>query len=144
MPAKTAQHPGDRAEAGQPPAETVEPRAETAGPIGPVGGIGPTVHITVGARLPAAATPLGRVLPADTAEPPSPALAEVRTQGYGLVDAGQVSGPRSIAVPVRVAAVNLATVEDCVHHPLPGPRASADRIQDDLRTASLFTPIPLL
>ncbi|MFG2354461.1 IclR family transcriptional regulator C-terminal domain-containing protein [Streptomyces sp. NPDC048521] len=115
-----------------------------------------TVHITVGARLPAAATSLGRVLLADTAAPPSPALAEIRSQGYALVDAELESGLRSIAVPVRdragraVAAVNVAThaarrtVEDCVHDLLPDLRATADRIQDDLRTASRFTPVPPL
>ncbi|MES4886761.1 IclR family transcriptional regulator C-terminal domain-containing protein [Streptomyces sp. NPDC096012] len=115
-----------------------------------------TVHITVGTRLPAEETSLGRVLLADTAEPPPPALAGIRERGYALVDEELESGLRSIAVPVRdregrtVAAVNVAThaarrtVEDCVRDLLPELRATADRIQDDLRTASAFTPVPLL
>ncbi|MGW4567182.1 IclR family transcriptional regulator domain-containing protein [Streptomyces sp. NPDC004561] len=114
-----------------------------------------TVHITVGARLPAPATSLGRVLLADTATPLSPALAEVRAQGYALVDEELESGLRSIAVPVRdrsgraVAALNVAThaarrtLDDCVHDLLPELRRTADHIQADLHTASRFTPIPL-
>ncbi|MFF3331606.1 IclR family transcriptional regulator C-terminal domain-containing protein [Streptomyces sp. NPDC002888] len=93
-----------------------------------------TVHITLGTRLPAYATSLGRVLLADlpTAErdlgPLHPltsrtvtdptaltrALEEVRAQGYALVDEELEEGLRSIAVPVRdrtgrvVAALNTA------------------------------------
>ncbi|MCC5478781.1 IclR family transcriptional regulator domain-containing protein [Streptomyces barringtoniae] len=113
-----------------------------------------TVHITVGARLPAAATSLGRVLLADTTTPLPPALAEVRARGYALVDEELESGLRSIAVPVRdrsgrtVAALNVAThaarrtLEDCVHQVLPTLRTTADHIESDLRTASRFTHIP--
>ncbi|MFI1073935.1 IclR family transcriptional regulator C-terminal domain-containing protein [Streptomyces puniciscabiei] len=113
-----------------------------------------TVHITVGARLPAAATSLGRVLLADTPSPLPPPLAEVRTRGYALVDEELESGLRSIAVPLRdrsgraVAALNVAThaarrtLEDCVHDILPALRTTADRIESDLHTASRFTHIP--
>ncbi|MEU7303755.1 IclR family transcriptional regulator C-terminal domain-containing protein [Streptomyces sp. NPDC007206] len=113
-----------------------------------------TVHITVGARLPAAETSLGRVLLADTDAPLPPTLAEVRAQGYALVDEELESGLRSIAVPVRnragraVAALNVAThaarrtLEDCVHEVLPALRETAAHIESDLHTASRFTPIP--
>ncbi|GHH02812.1 IclR family transcriptional regulator C-terminal domain-containing protein [Streptomyces rubradiris] len=113
-----------------------------------------TVRIPVGARLPAAATSLGRVLLADTDGPLPPELAEVKAQGYALADEELESGLRSVAVPVRdrtgraVAAVNVAThaarrtLEDCVHHLLPALRATADDIQRDLRRASRFTKVP--
>ncbi|WP_309058672.1 IclR family transcriptional regulator C-terminal domain-containing protein [Streptomyces sp.] len=94
-----------------------------------------SVDITVGTRLPAHATSLGRVLLADVPEPDrtvtglrpltpytltDPAalarvLAGVRTEGYALVDQEWEEGLRAIAVPVRdrtgrvVAAVNAAT-----------------------------------
>ncbi|KOV66178.1 IclR family transcriptional regulator domain-containing protein [Streptomyces sp. MMG1121] len=109
-----------------------------------------TVHITVGARLPAAATSLGRVLLADS----SPSFPEVRAQGYALADEELESGLRSIAVPVRdrtgrvVAAVCVAThaarrtPESCVHDVLPALRTTADRIRTDLRAASRFTRVP--
>lgn len=114
-----------------------------------------TVHVTVGARLPAAATSLGRVLLADRVSPLPPALAEVRVRGYALADEELESGLRSIAVPVRdragraVAALNIAThaarrtLDACVHDLLPELRRTADHIQTDLHTASRFTPIPL-
>lgn len=113
-----------------------------------------TVDIAVGARLPAASTSLGRVLLADATGPLPPALAEVRDRGYALVDEELESGLRSIAVPVRdrtgraVGAVDVAThaarrtLEDCVHDLLPALRATADRIQADLHTASRFTRVP--
>ncbi|WP_189814352.1 IclR family transcriptional regulator domain-containing protein [Streptomyces olivaceoviridis] len=113
-----------------------------------------TVRITVGTRLPATATSLGRVLLADTAAPPSPTLAEVRSQGYALVDEELESGLRSIAVPVRdrtgrtVAALNVSThaarrtLRDCVHDLLPALHATADHIQRDLHTTSRFTHVP--
>ncbi|MFI2204369.1 IclR family transcriptional regulator C-terminal domain-containing protein [Streptomyces sp. NPDC020192] len=109
-----------------------------------------TVHITVGARLPATATSLGRVLLADT----SPAFPEIRAQGYALADEELESGLRSIAVPVRdrtgraVAAVCVAThtarrtLTSCIEDVLPALRTTADHIQTDLHTASRFTPIP--
>ncbi|MFF4436011.1 IclR family transcriptional regulator C-terminal domain-containing protein [Streptomyces sp. NPDC001621] len=130
-----------------------------------------TVHIAVGTRLPAAATSLGRVLLADTTRPasaepqdiraPGQAVAgeeleAVRARGYALVDEELESGLRSIAVPVRdrtgraVAAVNVSThaarrtLEDCVRDLLPELRATADRIQSDLRTADRFTRVPVL
>ncbi|WP_428986399.1 IclR family transcriptional regulator domain-containing protein [Streptomyces camelliae] len=109
-----------------------------------------TVHITVGARLPATATSLGRVLLADN----SPAFPEIRAQGYALADEELESGLRSIAVPVRdragraVAAVCVAThaarrtLESCVTDVLPALHTTAAHIQTDLHTASRFTPIP--
>ncbi|MEV6055887.1 IclR family transcriptional regulator C-terminal domain-containing protein [Streptomyces sp. NPDC052107] len=113
-----------------------------------------TVHITVGARLPAAETSLGRVLLADTNRPLPPALSEVHAQGYALVDEELESGLRSIAVPLRdrsgrtIAALNIAThaarrtLEDCVHDVLPALRTTAAHIESDLHTASRFTHIP--
>ncbi|BCL21083.1 IclR family transcriptional regulator domain-containing protein [Streptomyces tuirus] len=93
-----------------------------------------SVNITVGTRLPAYATALGRVLLADAPEgirgaedlpaltahtisdkqTLAQALASVRTQGYALVDEELEEGLRSIAVPIRdrsgrvVAALNTA------------------------------------
>ena len=93
-----------------------------------------SVNITVGTRLPAYATALGRVLLADASEgirgardlPPLTArtvtdkhtleeiLTSVRAQGYALVDEELEEGLRSIAVPIRdrsgrvVAALNTA------------------------------------
>lgn len=93
-----------------------------------------SVNVTVGTRLPAYATSLGRVLLADlppgdrklgdlspltprtTTDPATlrAALEEVRTRGYALVDEELEAGLRSVAVPVRdrsgrvVAAVNVA------------------------------------
>ncbi|MET8248250.1 IclR family transcriptional regulator C-terminal domain-containing protein [Streptomyces sp. NPDC005202] len=93
-----------------------------------------SVNITVGTRLPAYATALGRVLLADVPEPEralgtvspltprtttdpaalSRALAETAAQGYALVDEELEEGLRSLAVPIRdragtvVAAANVA------------------------------------
>ncbi|MFF7164253.1 IclR family transcriptional regulator C-terminal domain-containing protein [Streptomyces sp. NPDC008086] len=93
-----------------------------------------SVNVTVGTRLPAYATSLGRVLLADlppgerqlgdlapltprtTTDPATlrAALEDVRTRGYALVDEELEAGLRSVAVPVRdrtgrvVAAVNVA------------------------------------
>ncbi|MET9577525.1 IclR family transcriptional regulator C-terminal domain-containing protein [Streptomyces massasporeus] len=93
-----------------------------------------SVNITVGTRLPAYATALGRVLLADASEgirgakglPALTAhtitdkhtlegvLTSVRAQGYALVDEELEEGLRSIAVPIRdrsgrvVAALNTA------------------------------------
>ncbi|MFD8236086.1 IclR family transcriptional regulator C-terminal domain-containing protein [Streptomyces sp. NPDC059696] len=93
-----------------------------------------SVDITVGTRLPAYATALGRILLADAPTPlPEPAnlraltphtitdkprleqtLAAVRAQGYALVDEELEEGLRSLAVPIRdrsgrvVAALNTA------------------------------------
>ncbi|MHC3474321.1 IclR family transcriptional regulator domain-containing protein [Streptomyces sp. 7R007] len=94
-----------------------------------------SVNITVGTRLPAYATSLGRVLLANAPAPATslgslapltphtitdPAaftatLNRIRAQGYALVDEELEEGLRSIAVPLRdrtgrtVAAVNVAT-----------------------------------
>ncbi|MFI6008374.1 IclR family transcriptional regulator C-terminal domain-containing protein [Streptomyces sp. NPDC051243] len=94
-----------------------------------------SVNVTVGTRLPAYATSLGRVLLADvpaadrrlgelrpltprtTTDPTTLAaeLEEIRGRGYALVDEELEEGLRSIAVPVRdrtgrvVAAANVAT-----------------------------------
>jgi IclR family pca regulon transcriptional regulator len=99
-----------------------------------------SARITVGARLPAPATALGRVLLADLEE--------------ALVDEELEAGLRSIAVPVRdrtgrvVAAVNVAmhaarrTTEACVSDILPELRRTATHIETDLRTAGRFTPVP--
>ncbi|MFF7394166.1 IclR family transcriptional regulator C-terminal domain-containing protein [Streptomyces scabiei] len=93
-----------------------------------------SVNITLGTRLPAYATSLGRVMLADllpevplpeSPAPPTPhtvtdrrelltILDRVREAGYALVDGELEEGLRSIAVPVRerggrvVAAVNVA------------------------------------
>jgi IclR family pca regulon transcriptional regulator len=78
----------------------------------------------------------------------------VRRQGYALVDEELEQGLRSIAVPVRdragvvVAAVNVAMhssrrgVEECVDDVLPELRATAARIEEDLRTAGRFAHVP--
>ncbi|TLS46384.1 IclR family transcriptional regulator [Streptomyces montanus] len=93
-----------------------------------------SVNVTVGGRLPAYATSLGRVMLADLAPDERPApdlraptsrtvtdpqaltavLDRVREDGYALVDEELEEGLRSVAVPVRdrtgmvVAAVNVA------------------------------------
>jgi IclR family pca regulon transcriptional regulator len=131
-----------------------------------------SVNITVGARVPAYATSLGRVMLADVPEPPlaepapltartltdpaelRAALDRVRRDGYALVDGELEEGLRSIAVPVRdrggrvVAAVNVAmhssrrTAEECVTDVLPQLRATATRIEADLHVASRFRKVP--
>ncbi|MFF4212443.1 IclR family transcriptional regulator C-terminal domain-containing protein [Streptomyces sp. NPDC001796] len=131
-----------------------------------------TVNITVGARLPAYATSLGRVMLADLPEPPLPepapmtrltvtdpaelteVLERVRRDGFALVDGELEEGLRSIAVPVRerggrvVAAVNVAmhssrrTPEECVTDILPQLHATAARIEADLRVAGRFRRVP--
>ncbi|MER6125447.1 IclR family transcriptional regulator C-terminal domain-containing protein [Streptomyces sp. NPDC001795] len=131
-----------------------------------------SVNVTVGTRLPAYATSMGRVMLADLPEPslPEPAaltartvtdpgelravLDRVRRQGYALVDGELEEGLRSIAVPVRdrggrvVAAVNVAmhssrrTAEECVTEVLPELRATASRIEADLHVAGRFRKVP--
>ncbi|SEE98702.1 IclR family transcriptional regulator C-terminal domain-containing protein [Streptomyces sp. Ag109_O5-10] len=103
-----------------------------------------TVDITVGTRLPAGRTALGRAL-----------LGLAGADGYALADEELESGLRSIAVPVRdragrpVAAVNVAThaarrtLAECVTEVLPALHDTAARIQDDLHIASRFTQVPL-
>lgn len=121
-----------------------------------------SVNITVGTRLPAYATALGRVLLADAPagtitdeHTPEGTLAAVRSQGYALVDEELEEGLRSIAVPIRgrsgrvVAALNTAmhasrrTPGECVTDLLPELTATATRIQTDLHTAARFTNVPL-
>ncbi|MFE2068194.1 IclR family transcriptional regulator C-terminal domain-containing protein [Streptomyces sp. NPDC059467] len=103
-----------------------------------------TVDITVGTRLPASRTALGRAL-----------LELDGPHGHALADEELESGLRSIAVPVRdragrpVAALNVAahaarrSLEELVTDVLPELRTTADRIQDDLRTASRFSAVPV-
>ena len=133
-----------------------------------------SVNITVGTRLPAYATSLGRVMLADLPEPPlseqapltrltvtDPAelravLDRVRRDGYALVDGELEEGVRALAVPVRehggrvVAAVNVAmhssrrTPEECVTDILPQLHATAARIEADLGVAGRFRRVPNL
>ncbi|MGW5125971.1 IclR family transcriptional regulator domain-containing protein [Streptomyces sp. NPDC004069] len=100
-----------------------------------------SVDITVGARLPARATSLGRALLAG--------------HGYALVDEELEQGVRSIAVPIRdragraVAATNIAlhaarhTHEECVEDLLPALLRTAHHIEEDLHMASRFTRVAL-
>lgn len=133
-----------------------------------------SVNLTVGTRLPAYATSMGRVLLADLPEAEralgdlrpltsrtltdpkalAEVLADVRTQGYALVDEELEEGLRSIAVPVRdrtgrvVAALNTAmhttrrTPAECVSDLLPELRATATAIERDFHTAGRFTRVP--
>ncbi|PIB08138.1 IclR family transcriptional regulator [Streptomyces sp. HG99] len=132
-----------------------------------------SVNITIGTRLPAYATSMGRVILADRPDPRLPDLLpltprtitdpaklraeldRVRDAGYALVDEELEEGLRSIAVPVRerggrvVAAVNVAmhssrrTPEECVRDVLPELHAMAGRIETDLRVAGRFRRVPL-
>ncbi|WP_406170268.1 IclR family transcriptional regulator C-terminal domain-containing protein [Streptomyces sp. NBC_00996] len=132
-----------------------------------------SVNIAVGTRLPAYATSLGRVLLAGLPEARLPELLpqttrtltdperlraeldRVRDAGYALVDEELEEGLRSVAVPVRerhgrvVAAVNVAmhssrrTPEECVRDVLPELRATAGRIEADLRVAGRFRRVPV-
>ncbi|MGW1715131.1 IclR family transcriptional regulator domain-containing protein [Streptomyces sp. NPDC002156] len=115
-----------------------------------------SANITVGTRLPAYPTSMGRVLLADTPdEAVTGVLAEVREQGYALVNGELEEGLRSIAVPVRdrtgrvVAAVSVEmhttrrTAEQCVEEILPELHGTASRIEGELRTAGRFTRVPL-
>ncbi|MGW4823837.1 IclR family transcriptional regulator domain-containing protein [Streptomyces sp. NPDC004227] len=100
-----------------------------------------SVDITVGARLPARATSLGRALLAG--------------HGYALVDEELEQGVRSIAVPIRdragraVAATNIAlhatrhTREECVEDLLPALTRTAHHLEEDLHMASRFTRVAL-
>jgi IclR family pca regulon transcriptional regulator len=130
-----------------------------------------TVAINVGTRFPAYATSMGRVLLAGLTEdeldaylaqmPLDPltertvtspgelrgALAEVRRQGYALVDQELEPGLRSLAVPVHdkrgrvIAAVNISshvsrlTREKATCEFLPLLLDAAGRIEADLRRA---------
>ncbi|NGO13058.1 helix-turn-helix domain-containing protein [Streptomyces sp. HC44] len=116
-----------------------------------------SVNITVGTRLPAYATSLGRVMLADLApaERPTPAvpaltsrtltdpsaltavLDRVREDGYALADEELEEGLRSIAVPVRdrtgtvVAAVNVA-----MHSSRRTPEQCVDEVLPELRATA--------
>lgn len=128
-----------------------------------------TVAINVGTRFPAHATSMGRVLLAglsddkldehlghthldaltertvSSPEELRPLLAEVRQQGYALVDQELEAGLRSLAVPVRdrrgrvIAAVNISshvsrlTKEKATREFLPMLLETARRIEEDLR-----------
>jgi IclR family pca regulon transcriptional regulator len=117
-----------------------------------------SVDITVGTRLPAAATSLGHVLLAQREAAPSVparALEDVREQGYALLDEEWEEGLRSIAVPIHdrtgrvVAAANVAlhaarrTAEECVQDILPDLRATATRIEGELGVAGRFVRVAL-
>ncbi|MFF8228970.1 IclR family transcriptional regulator domain-containing protein [Streptomyces caelestis] len=113
-----------------------------------------SVNITVGTRLPAHATALGRVLLADTRRDQEQ-LTSIHSQGYALVDEELEEGLRSLAVPIRdrsgrvVAALNTAmhasrhSLRACVTDLLPELTSTATRIESDLHTASRFTHVPL-
>ncbi|MGV9283712.1 IclR family transcriptional regulator domain-containing protein [Streptomyces sp. NPDC003730] len=104
-----------------------------------------SARVTVGARLPAHATALGRVLLA---------LPEVQARGYALVDEELEAGLRAIAVPVRdrtgrvVAALNVAlhaarrTTGTCETEILPELTRTATAIEADLRVAGHFVHVP--
>ncbi|GAA2688373.1 MULTISPECIES: IclR family transcriptional regulator domain-containing protein [Streptomyces] len=106
-----------------------------------------SARVTVGTRLPARATALGRVLLA---------LPEVRARGYALVDEELEAGLRAIAVPVRdrtgrvVAALNVAlhaarrTADDCVAQILPELRHTADLVETELRVAGRFCRVAVV
>ncbi|WP_186778433.1 IclR family transcriptional regulator domain-containing protein [Streptomyces salinarius] len=103
-----------------------------------------SARVTIGTRLPAHATALGRVLLA---------LPEVRARGYALVDEELEAGLRAIAVPVRdrtgsvVAALNVAmhaarrTTEACETELLPELTRTASDIESDLRVAGHFVHV---
>lgn len=111
-----------------------------------------TVAISVGTRLPAAYTSMGRVLLAalepqarpDLPEDVARAVDRAREQGWALVDQELEQGLRSIAVPLRrpdgstVAAVNLSThaarrsISDIRRELLPALRATADAVERQL------------
>jgi IclR family pca regulon transcriptional regulator len=81
-------------------------------------------------------------------------LAQVRAQGYALTDEELEEGLRSIAVPVHdgtgsvVAGINVAmhaarrSLRECVDDILPELRATAARIEEDLRVAGRFRRVP--
>lgn len=118
-----------------------------------------SVRITLGTRLPAFATSMGRVLLAGTTAPEAapvwdqgeltrfterttvePAalddvLARARTDGYAMVDGELEAGLRSIAVPLRsragvVAALNVSTST---------ARGEAEAVRDELLPALRMT-----
>jgi IclR family transcriptional regulator, pca regulon regulatory protein len=127
-----------------------------------------TIAVGVGTRLPAASTSMGRVLLAalsaadrraalattprgDIRAAAAPSrreldvlLAQVREQGWAMVDQALAAGVRSVAVPLRdhegrtVAAVNVCvhaaehSLEELERELLPQLRETAAAIEDDL------------
>ncbi|MDI6520760.1 IclR family transcriptional regulator C-terminal domain-containing protein [Streptomyces coelicoflavus] len=104
-----------------------------------------SARVTLGTRLPAHATALGRVL---LAHP------QVRARGYALVDEELEAGLRAIAVPVHdrtgrvTAAINVAThparrtPTACETELLPELSRTATAIEADLRVAGRFVHVP--
>lgn len=102
------------------------------------------VDITVGTRLPAAVTSMGRVL-----------LAGGRQDGYALVENELEAGLRSIAVPVRdragtvVSAINVSMhvqrmdTGEVLATVLPALLATAARIEEDFHIAGRYAAIPV-
>lgn len=99
------------------------------------------VGITIGTRFPARVTSMGRVLLAAQPEErwPNalrPTLADVRSQGWALVDQELEQGLRSIAAPLHsaagsvVAAINISSTTSS---------ATLERIADEFRPALLRT-----
>ncbi|MFI2642836.1 helix-turn-helix domain-containing protein [Streptomyces sp. NPDC018610] len=100
-----------------------------------------SVNFTVGTRLPAHATALGRALTGAT------------TEDYALVDEELEEGLRAVAVPVRdrsgrtVAAANVAlhaarhSRQECVTELLPALRRAVAAIEADLHVAARFTRV---
>lgn len=99
------------------------------------------VAITIGTRFPARVTSMGRVLLAGRPENEWPddlraTLAQVREQGWALVDQELESGLRSIAAPLRgadgsvVAAVNVSTSTTTT---------TLDQLLDDIRPRLVST-----
>ncbi|MET9137622.1 IclR family transcriptional regulator domain-containing protein [Streptomyces parvulus] len=116
-----------------------------------------SARVTVGTRLPAHATALGRVLLADRPDATaSPVLRRVREEGHALVDEELEAGLRAVAVPVRdragrvVAAVNIAmhaargTTEECLTRVLPELRHTADLVEAELRVAGRFCRVAVV
>ncbi|ANJ08005.1 IclR family transcriptional regulator domain-containing protein [Streptomyces parvulus] len=116
-----------------------------------------SARVTVGTRLPAHATALGRVLLADRPDATaSPVLRRVREEGHALVDEELEAGLRAVAVPVRdragrvVAAVNVAmhaargTTEECLTRVLPELRHTAGLVEAELRVAGRFCRVAVV
>ncbi|MET8456198.1 IclR family transcriptional regulator domain-containing protein [Streptomyces parvulus] len=116
-----------------------------------------SARVTIGTRLPAHATALGRVLLADRPDATaSPVLHRVREEGHALVDEELEAGLRAVAVPVRdragrvVAAVNIAmhaargTTEECLTRVLPELRHTADLVEAELRVAGRFCRVAVV
>lgn len=101
------------------------------------------VGITIGTRFPANVTSMGRVLLAAEPEDQWPdalhsTLAEVRRQGWALVDQELEHGLRSIAAPLHsadgtvIAAINVSSTT---------ASATLERIADEFRPALLRTAV---